>query len=117
MLRSCASCQQPRPLRDFDLGGGQFSATCLDCASERARTDAKLSRSERAAKLVALETQRRSLIAALVKVDAEIATLRDRPSRPQISTTDDGDDEDLVDTPFGEDNDDDGRDLALDELS
>ena len=88
--------------------------------NERVRTDAKLSRSERAAKIVALETQRRSLIAALFKVDAEIALLRDRPSRPAIVVDEDDrdDDDEFFDTTFGEDDDDDDRrDRAPDELS
>lgn len=77
------------------------------------RTDAKMTRAERGAKIAALETQRRSLIAALVKIDAEIAILRDRPSRPAIVL----DDDDLVDTTFGEDDEDDDRDRAFDDLS
>jgi hypothetical protein len=66
--RACAKCHQPRPIRDFE-GEDQ---PCLSC---RARG----SRSERAAKIIELERQRRSLIATLVKIDAEIAELRGRP--------------------------------------
>ena len=40
--------------------------------------------------LAALEHRRRELIAALVKIDAEIADHRERPSRPRIVLDDGG---------------------------
>lgn len=113
VTRSCATCRQARPLRDFDLGGGQLSTTCLECVGERARTQERLSRQERNSKIAALESQRRSLIAALVKIDAEIATLRSRPTPPPIVL----DDSDFVDTTFGEDDSDDDRDHLADDVS
>jgi hypothetical protein len=65
--------------------------------------------------LAALEHQRRSMIAALVKIDAEIATLRARPTSPRIVLDDGGK---VDDTAF--DDDDLGEDLgarARDEMS
>ncbi len=114
VTRSCVTCRQARPLRDFDLGGGQMSTTCLDCVASRARKEERLTRAGRAAKIAALEGQRRSLIAALVKIDAEIAALRARPMPPPV-VFDDGE---VVDTMFGEDDGDDSdRDLAADDVS
>lgn len=84
MERFCSSCQQQRPLREFDLGGGQLSKTCTRCSDERLRTEGHRARSQRNARIAALEKRRRSLILDLVKTDAEIADLRGRPSRPQI---------------------------------
>lgn len=81
MTRYCATCRQQRPLREFDLGGGQLSTTCLGCAHERLRTEDHLSRSQRNAQIETLEKRRRELIAALVKIDAEIADLRAQPSQ------------------------------------
>lgn len=73
MTRFCDSCRRQRPLRDFDLGGGQLSSTCLSCAHERTRTEDREARLARHVKIAALEKERRTLIAALVKLDAEIA--------------------------------------------
>lgn len=113
VTRSCASCHQPRPLRDFDLGGGHMSTTCLECVGDRARAEARLTRQGRGSKIAALESQRRSLIAALVKVDAEIAALRERPTPAPIVL----DDEEFVETTFGEDDGDDDRDRLADDVS
>jgi hypothetical protein len=63
-----------------DLGGGQLSSTCLSCAHERTRTEDANARADRLTQIALLETQRRSLIATLVKVDAKIAELRARPA-------------------------------------
>ncbi len=76
MTRYCASCRLHRPLRDFDLGGGQLSSTCLACAHERSRTEDHVARSQRHAKIAALEKDRRALVNALATIDAEIAELR-----------------------------------------
>ncbi len=78
VTRFCEACQRHRPLREFDLSSEHPVATCFSCV--RARTsDAAPARREQ---LAALERQRRSLIATLVKLDAEIADLRTRASRP-----------------------------------
>jgi hypothetical protein len=115
VTRHCATCRQPRPLKDFDLGGGEVSSTCLECVGERARTERRSARLGRAAKIASLESQRRSLIATLWKVDAEIAELRGRPAPPPVVI----EDEDIVDTTFGEDDDfgDDGGDRMTDDVS
>jgi hypothetical protein len=73
--RLCESCRRERHLRDFDLENGQFTTTCRHCVDRRSRTNAQRSRDQRNAQIVALEEQRRFHIAALVKIDAEIAEL------------------------------------------
>ena len=85
MLRFCSNCRQQRTLREFDLGGGQLSTTCLGCAHERLRTEDHRARSQRNTQLAALQCRRRELIAALVKADAEIANLRARPTSTQLT--------------------------------
>ena len=85
MTRYCDSCKLHRPLRDFDLGGGQLSSKCLACAQERSRTEGQEARSQRLAEIASLEKERRSLIASLVKIDARIAELRARPSATSSS--------------------------------
>ena len=113
MTRFCASCRQQRPIRDFDLGGGQLSTTCLGCADERLRTEDHRARGQRNAQLAALEKRRRELIAALVKIDAEIADLRARPTPSRLVLDDGGE----IDT-FDEDDFVGGGDLpARDEMS
>lgn len=83
VMRFCEACQQQRPIREFDLTGDQVIATCRKCADERTRAvDPTPARREQ---LAALERQRRSLIAALVKIDAEIAELRARPATTSSS--------------------------------
>lgn len=73
MQRFCDTCRRERPIRDFDLDGDRRQATCLSCAAEPARANDQRARGQ----LTALEHRRRSLIAALVKIDAEIAAIRD----------------------------------------
>jgi hypothetical protein len=80
VTRYCDSCKLHRPLRDFDLGGGQLSSKCLACTQERSRTESQEARNQRHAEIAALEKERRALIASLVKIDARIAELRVRPS-------------------------------------
>lgn len=118
MTRPCATCRQQRPLREFDLGGGQLSTTCLSCAHERLRTEDHRARSQRTAKIASLEKRRREMIAALVKIEAEIADLKVRPRpTPQRIVLDDGGEVDeaaFEDDGFG------GADLgdrAIDEMS
>ena len=84
MTRHCATCRQQRPLREFDLGGGQLSTTCFVCAHERLRTEDHRARSQRNAQIATLESRRREMIAALVKIDAEIADLRARPTPQRL---------------------------------
>ncbi len=101
MMRHCATCRQQRPLREFDLGGGQVSTTCVGCSNERLRTEDHRARALRNAQITALETRRREMIAALVKIDAEIADLRARPTPTRIVLDDGGevdafDDDDFV---------------------
>lgn len=85
MTRFCEGCRRSRHLREFDLREGQPGATCRDCARESDTTSDHRARAERHEQLAALERQRRSLIAALVKIDAEIAALRGRPSSSSSS--------------------------------
>lgn len=76
VLRFCSSCQQQRPIREFDLGAAQLSRTCLGCADERLRTEDPRDRSQRTAQILTLEQRRRELYAALVAVDAQIVDVR-----------------------------------------
>ena len=76
MKRLCEGCRRERHLRDFDLGDGQFGTTCRYCADEHMRAEAQRAREQRQAQIAVLEKQRRFHIAALVKIDAEIADLR-----------------------------------------
>jgi hypothetical protein len=81
VLRYCATCRRERPIRDFDLGegvDGDLSATCRYCAGGRSRAEDLRVREQ----IAALERQRRTLIASLVKIDSEIATLRGTRSSP-----------------------------------
>ena len=86
MTRLCDTCRQHHPLRDFDLGGGQLSATCVTCAHERLRTEDQQARSRRNERIATLERRRREMIAALMKIDGEIADLRvhSRPTPTRI---------------------------------
>lgn len=62
-----------------------MQATCRRCSSDGGTTPVQLSRSQRNEKIAALERQRRSMIVALLKIDAEIAELRGRPA-PSLSS-------------------------------
>jgi hypothetical protein len=75
MKRLCDTCQQCRALCDFSLDrdDGLLSTTCCSC---RRKKDAASARRAHRAQLSRLERRRRSLIAALVKVDGEISELR-----------------------------------------
>lgn len=113
MTRHCATCRQQRPLRDFDLGGGQLSTTCLGCSNERLRTEDHRARTQRNAQIAALESRRREMIVALVKIDAEIADLRARPTPARIVLDDGGE----IDTFEEEDFITGGDPIARDEMS
>ncbi len=94
---NCDTCHREHPRRDFDLGDGQFSSTCSSCVHGQSRTedrDSRDSRAQRQVQIAALEQERRSLIAALVKIDAKIAELRMRPLPPPIE---------IAEPVFGED--------------
>ena len=113
MKERCASCRQQLPLREFDLGGGQFSASCSSCADERLRNEDAEERSRRLIKLEVLEKQRAEMVVALLKIDGEIADLRPRV-RPRLTPPQvvfEGSDVD-TDSVFGDD-----ADRSLDELS
>ena len=114
MTRVCETCRAQRSLREFDLGGGQLSAVCLGCADERLRTEDHRARTHRRARIAELEKRRREMIAALVKIDAEIADLRERPSAPKILLDDGGEvDDSAFDDEFGSD----VNDRVRDEMS
>jgi hypothetical protein len=85
VMRFCEACQQQRAIREFDLTGDQVIVTCRGCASERTRVVDPSPTPARREQITALERQRRSLIAALVKIDAEIAELRGRPATTSSS--------------------------------
>lgn len=78
MTRYCDGCGRPHDLDAFDLDGDEAASVCRAHAHAR---EASLRR-ERQAKITALERQRRTLIASLVKIDAEIAVLRGTGSSP-----------------------------------
>jgi hypothetical protein len=100
LTRTCGKCRHPRPLRDFEALG-EPCETCRNSTPPE-------SRSERAAKIAELQRRRRSLIAALVKIDAEIATLKGRPpasqpfERVERSDVFEGETSDPGDIGFGE---------------
>lgn len=112
MLRLCETCRQQRPLREFDLGGGQLRAVCSGCAEARLRTEGHRARVERNAQIAVLERRRRELIASLVKIDAEIANLRARPTPTRIVLDDGGE---VDESAFGDL--DDVADRSVDEMS
>jgi hypothetical protein len=112
MTRVCETCRGQRPLREFDLGGGQLSAVCLGCADERLRTEDQRARADRRSRIVELEKRRRELIAALVKIDAEIADLRERPSSSKILLDDGGEVDESTFDDFGSDVGDRARDMS-----
>ena len=76
MERLCDTCMQPRDLGDFELIGDLRGNTCHGCRGKKVAAVGRRARLIRRAELSELENRRRRLIAALVKVDAEIAELR-----------------------------------------
>jgi hypothetical protein len=72
VTRLCNKCKRRRPLREFDLAVIHRAATCRLCTRESINA----SPAARRVQLDALERQRRTLIADLVKVDFDIAQLR-----------------------------------------
>ena len=85
-MERCTSCRQQLPLREFDLGGGQFSASCAACADERLRTEDAEQRGQRLIKLEVLEKQRSEMVVALLKIDGEIISRCWRSSAPRWSS-------------------------------
>lgn len=78
MERYCETCRRHRPIRDFDLGADsevRLGETCRACAGARDHAEDLRVRE----RILALERQRRTLIASLVKIDGEIAALRGTP--------------------------------------
>jgi hypothetical protein len=72
--RYCDGCRRFHDLEAFDLDRDEANAVCRE--HSRPREKATKSRRLRQSKIEALEQQRRRLIAALVKIDQEIATER-----------------------------------------
>lgn len=68
VTRYCEGCRREHDLDAFDLESNASSSVC------RVHTQAR-EQSARREKIVAIEKQRRSHIAALVKLDAELAEL------------------------------------------
>lgn len=95
MTRFCTSCRAHRPLREFDLGGGQLSTICTECADARIRSEDQRARNLRNAKIATLEQRHRELVAELVRIDAELVDLRPRarvtplPRREEVPGVDD----------------------------
>ncbi len=91
MTRFCDICRLYRPLCDFDLDGGDvdggdvLEGTCRDCAGRKGAGDELRARRVRRAQIAALERRRRRMIAALVRIDAEIAELRAGPLVPRMA--------------------------------
>lgn len=76
MQRYCDGCRRAHDLDAFDLDSDEASAVCRAHARKQAR-DARVSARRKAqSKIEDLEQQRRGLIAALVKIDQEIARER-----------------------------------------
>ena len=84
MNRYCRSCQRRLPLRAFDLGGERISSVCRSCAGVETKPPYEEAVLEgdrytrKGLQIAALESQRRPLIAELVKIDAELLELRAR---------------------------------------
>lgn len=74
MTRYCEGCRREHDLEAFDLESKASSSVC------RVHTHAR-EQAARREKITAIERQRRSHIAALVKLDAELVELR-RGSSP-----------------------------------
>ena len=79
MQRFCDGCRRPHELEAFDLDSDEANSICRAHARRRDRMARLSSRRLQQSKIEALEQQRRSLIAALVKIDQEIA--RERAAR------------------------------------
>lgn len=96
VTRYCEGCRREHDLDAFDLESNASSSVC------RVHTQAR-EQSARREKIAALEKQRRSHIAALVKLDAELAELRGRGSSPfkRIEPTDVFGDGDSADGDLG----------------
>lgn len=82
MTRYCSSCRRQRPLREFDLGGGQLSTTCLRCSNEQMRTEDQRARDRRVEQIAELDRRRREQLSALMQVDTELLDLRAQPALP-----------------------------------
>ena len=76
MQRYCDGCQRYHDLEAFDLDREEAISVCRARSLARGRAAKAGVRRTRRTKIEALEQQRRSLIAALVKIDQEIANER-----------------------------------------
>ena len=92
MQRFCDGCRCAHDLGAFDLDSGEARAVCRAYSRKQAR-DARSSARRRAQlKIEDLEQQRRGLIAALVKIDQEIAKERALQTAPApLMTSEDND--------------------------
>ena len=74
MKRLCSTCRRERDLRAFDLHV-DASAPCRECsrtvAEVRAREERALRRAAALAKIKGLKNERRSCIAAIMRLDAQ----------------------------------------------
>lgn len=80
MQRFCEGCRCQHDLEDFDLDRDEAATICRARMLSQAQTLRTGARRLQRSKIEALEQKRRSLIAALVKIDQAIArerTLRD----------------------------------------
>lgn len=100
MQRYCDGCRCPHDLGDFDLDSGAENAVCRAYSRKQERTARASARRKAQSKIEALEHQRRGLIAALVKIDQEIAKERAHQETP-LSLFAPGEAEDI----FGSDGD------------
>jgi hypothetical protein len=71
--RFCEGCRRYHDLRAFDLDRGDASSVCRAHSREKEKTSRTGARRQQQSKIEALDQQRRGLIAALVKIDQEIA--------------------------------------------
>lgn len=93
MQRYCDGCRSPHDLDAFDLDGDEAGAVCRAYSRRQARTARIIARRKALAKIAGLEQQRRGLIAALVKIDQEIARERAfHTAAPSLLTPGEGED-------------------------
>lgn len=76
MQRYCDGCRCHHDLSAFDLDRDEANALCRARQRMMARAQKAGARRKQQSKIEALENRRRSLIAALVKIDQEIALER-----------------------------------------
>lgn len=82
MQRYCDGCRSSHDLEAFDLDSDAANAVCRAFARRQERTARVSARRKAQSKIEALEQERRGLIAALVKIDQEIAKERSLQATP-----------------------------------